>query len=360
MKVNAGHVLLHAVVWTSFLGAGAAARPASAQQVEVIANETVLRLDPNASSPAIATLPAGTVLDWVGESGPYLAVTLPGPPGEEDLVGFVLASEVAVQGAAQPSSSIPRPGAAGGGMPIPGVPQQHANAKQKKSAGVGKMVQGGGLAATATLSVSLFFEVEDRESYEDDAAYQKAQDREETAGTVKTVALIGGGALAAWGIGQYVLGWRSMSKLEEEFPEATTAPLDRQYAEATLSRSLGRRKVVWGGILAGGAFAAVEWIPYFGVPDPEDYDDALEYQSAVNLRNDAETGRQWIIGAGSVLGIWGVAQWVLASQKMGEVEELSRMTALSMPLQSSGSEPPVRLFVGRADARTQFGVAWSW
>lgn len=360
MKVNAGHVLLHAVIWTSFLGAGAAARPASAQQVEVIANETVLRLDPNAGSPAIATLPAGTVLEWVGESGPYLAVSLPGLPGEDDLVGFVLASEVVGQGGAQPSSSIPRPGGGGGGMPVPGVQQQHGSAKQRKSAGVGKMAQGAALAGTATLSVSLFFEVEDRESYEDDAAYQKAQDREETAGTVKTVALIGGGALAAWGIGQYVMGWRKMSQLEREFPEATTPPLDRQYAEATLSRSLGKRKVVWGALLAGGAFAAVEWIPYFAVPDPEEFDDALEFQSALNRRADAETGRQWIIGAGSVLGVWGVAQWVLASQKMGEVEELSRMSALSMPLQSSGSEPPVRLFVGRADSRTQFGVAWSW
>ena len=356
MKVNAGHVLLNAVIWASFLGTGLAARPASAQQVEVIANQAVLRLDPDAGSPAIATLPAGTVLEWVGESGPYLAVSLPGPPGEDDLVGFVLASEVAVQGASQPSSSI----AAGGGMPVPGVAQQHANARQRSSSGAGKVVQGAALAGTATLSVSLFFEVEDRESYEDDAAYQKAVDREETAGTVKTVALIGGGALAAWGIGQYVMGRRAMSQLERDFPEATTAPLDRQYAEATLSRSLGRRKVVWGAILAGAAFAAVEWVPYFGVPDPEEYDDALEYQSALNRRDDAETARQWIVGAGSVLGVWGVAQWILASQKMGEIEQLSRTTALTMPLPSSGSEPPVRLFVGRADSRTQFGVAWSW
>lgn len=360
MKVSAAHVLLGAVIGTSFLGAGAAVRPASGQQVEVIANETVLRLDPDAGSPAIATLSAGTVLEWVGESGPYLAVSLPGPPGEDDLVGFVLASEVAVQGGAQPSSGSSRLGAAGGGMPVPGVPQQHANARQRSSAGVGKVVRGAALASAATLSVSLFFEVEDRESYEDDAAYQTALDREETAGTVKTVALIGGGALAAWGIGQYVMGRRAMSQLERDFPEATTAPLDRQYAEATLSRSLGRRKVVWGAILAGGALAAVEWVPYFGVPDPEDYDDALAYQSAVNRREDAETGSQWIVGAGSLLGVWGVAQWMLASQKMGEIEQLSRTSALSMALPSSGSEPPLRLFVGRGDSRTQFGVAWSW
>ena len=359
MKANAGSFLLHAVVWT-ICWAGATPDSASAQQVEVIANQTVLRLDPDAASPAIATLLAGTVLEWVGESGPYLAVSLPGPPGEDDLVGFVLASEVSVQGASQPSSATARPGAASGGMPIPGVPQQHAAAQQSKSAGVGKVVQGAALASAATLSVSLFFQVEKRESYESDAAYRQAQDREETANSVKTVALVGGGALAAWGIGQYVLGWRAASRLERDFPEATTAPLDRQYAEATLSRSLGRRKVFWGAFLAGGAFAAVEWIPYFGVPDPEEYDDALELQSALNRRDDAETARQWVMGAGSVLGIWGVAQWVLASQKLGEIEELSRMSVLSMPLQSSGSEPPVRLFVGRADSRTQFGVAWSW
>ena len=354
MNVNAGSVLLHAVIWTTFLGAGAAAKPASAQQVEVVANETVLRLDPDAASPVIATLPAGTVLEWVGESGPYFAVSVPGPPGQENLVGYVLASEVAVVGMPRTSSAAP-----GGGMAIPGVEEQHAAAKANRSAGLKRAVQGAGLAATAQLSVSLFFEVEDRESYEDDAAYQAAQDREETAGTVKKVALIGGAALAAYGIGRYVLGWSKMSQLEREFPEATTPPLDRQYAEATLNRSLGRRKVVLGAILAGGAFAAVEWIPYFGVPDPEDFDDALEFQSAVNRRNDAETARQWIMGAGSVLGVWGVAQWVLASQKMGDVEELSRMSALSMPLQS-GSERPVRLFVGRADSRTQFGVAWNW
>ena len=354
MKMNTGNVLLHSIIWTSFLAAGTAAAPAAAQQV-VVANETVLRLDPNSTSPVIATLPSGAVLEWVGESGPYYAVSVPGPPGQENLIGYVLASEVAVVGMPQPS-----PAAPGGGMAIPGVEEQHAAAKANRSAGLNRAVQGAGLAATAQLSVSLFFEVEDRESYEDDAAYQAAQDREETAGTVKKVALIGGAALAAYGIGRYVLGWSKMAALEREFPEATTPPLDRQYAEATLSRSLGRRKLVWGALLAGGAFAAVEWIPYFAVPDPEDFADALEYKSAVNRREDAETGKQWIMGAGGLLGVWGLAQWVMASQKMGEVEELSRMTALSMPLQSPGAERPARLFVGRADSRTQFGVAWSW
>ena len=357
MNVNAGSVLLHAVIWTTLLGAGAAADPASAQQVEVLANETVLRLDPDAASPAIATLPAGTKLEWVGESGPYLAVSLPGAPGEDDLVGYVLASEVAVEGAAQPSGS--NLGAAQG-MPIPGVQQQHGNAKNNKSAGIRKLAQGAALATAAEVTMSITFEVEDRESYEDDDAYQAALEREETAGSVKTVALIGAGALAAWGIGQYVFGWRTMSKLEKEFPEATTPPLDRQRAEATLSRSLGKRKVVWGAILAGSAYAAAEFIPYFGVPDAEDYESDLEYQSAVNRRDDVETARQWIMGVGGVLGVWGVAQWILASQKLGEIDQLSRMTTLAVPLQSSGSEPPVRLFVGRADFRTQFGVAWSW
>ena len=358
MKVNVGGVPFHAIIWATLLGGGATADPASAQRVQVIANETVIRLDPDAASPAIATVAAGTVLEWVGESGPYLAVTLPGTPGEADLVGYVLASEVEMQGA---SESNPRPGGAtGGGMPIPGVTQQHAAAKQRKSAGVGKVVRGATLATIAALTVSIFFEIEDRESYEDDAAYQTALDRQETAESVKTVALMGGGALAAWGIGQYVLGRRAMSQLERDFPEATTPSLDRQFEEATLSRSLGIRKFVWGGILAGGAYAAVEWIPYLGVPDPEDFDDAAEFRSAVNRRDDAETARQWVMGAGGVLGVWGLAQWILASQKLGEIEELSRMTALSVPLQSSGSEPPVRLFVGRADYRTQLGVVWSW
>ena len=354
MKANERSILTRAAIWMSFLAAGAAAEAASAQQVEITANETAVRLDPSDTSPVITTLSAGTVLEWVGESGPYYAVSVPGPPGQENLVGYVLASEVAVVGMPQPS------GTSGGGMAIPSVEEQYANAKRSRSSGVTRAAQGAAMAATAQVSLSIFFEAEGEESYEDEAAYQAALDREESASSVKNVALIGGAALAAYGVGRYVLGWRKMAELEREFPEATTPPLERQYAEAALSRTLGKRKVFWGALLAAASFGTVELVPYFSAPEAEDFEEASEFQSAVNRREDAETARNWVTGAGAVLGVWGLAQWVLASQKMGEVEELSGMTTLSMQLASSGTELPINLFVGRADARTQFGVAWSW
>lgn len=348
MKVNVGRILFQAVFGMSLLAAGDPGSEAAAQQVEVI-SETVLRLDPDGASPVIASLPVGTVLEWIGESGPYFAVSVPGAPGQESLVGYVLASEVSVVGGPQPAGATLQ-GVRGGGLPIPNVQQQHAIVKQGRSAGMRNAAQGAALAATAQLSISIFFEVEDRESYEDEAAYQTAQDRQSTAESVKNVALVGAAALAAYGIGRSVLGWRKMAELEREFPEATTPPLDRQYAEASLSRSLGKRKVFWGVFLAAASFATVEYVPYFSDPQEEDFDDPMEFQSAADRHEKALTVRNWVMGTGGILGGWGLAQWVLASQKMSEVEELSRMTALAVP----------HLFVSRAGARTQLGVAWSW
>lgn len=355
MKTTRGSILFQVAVWMSLLAAGTTSEVASAQQVEIVANETVVRLDPDATSPVITTLAAGTVLEWVGEYGPYFAVSVPGPPGQENLVGYVLASEVAVVGAARPGS----PGASDGGMEIPGVAEQHAAAKANRAAGLKRAALGAGMAATAEATISIAFEVKDEEQYEDEAAYQAALDRESTAGTYKKVALIGGAALAAYGIGRYVLGWRKMAELEREFPEATTPSLDRQYAEASLSRSLGKRKVFWGALLAGASIATVEWVPYFSDPVPEDFENASEFQDAVNRRDKAESGRNWITGVGGVLGVWGVAQWVLASQKIGEVEELTRMSSLSMQPASSAFGSPVTLFVDRDGPRTRFGVTWS-
>lgn len=269
MKMNVNRILLGPAVWASLLvaGLGAAPETASAQQVEVLADETPLRLDPDAGSPVIATLPAGAVLEWVGESGNWYAVSVPGPSGQEDLVGYVQASQVRVAGGPQPAAGTPPPpGLPTTGMPIPGVQQQHGMAKQNRSTGATRAVQGAALAATAQVSISLIFEVEDRDSYEDEAAYQAAVDREETANGVRTGAFVVGGALVAYGIGRYVMGWRKMAELEEQYPEATTPPLDRQYAEASLNRSLGRRKLVWGVILAGASYATVEFVPYFAAP----------------------------------------------------------------------------------------------
>ena len=362
MNTNLNRILLAAAVCASLLALVGAPEAASAQQVEVIADETPLRLDPDAGSPAIATLPAGAVLEWVGESGSWYAVSVPGPPGQEDLIGYVQASQVRVSGAPQPAAGTPPPpGLPTTGMPIPGVQQQHGIAKQNRATGARRAVQGAALAATAEVSVSLMFEVEDRESYEDEAAYQAAQDRQETAHGVRNAALVVGGALVAYGIGRYVMGWRKMAELEEQYPEATTPPLDRQYAEASLNRSLGRRKLVWGIILAGASYATVEFVPHFAAPNAEDFEDPTEYQSALNRRDKAVTVRNWVGGAGAALGVWGLAQWVLSAQKMAEIEEISQMTtALAVPVEPLGLGSPVKLFVGRSGARTQLGLAWSW
>lgn len=69
LNVNTKKILLWSAVWATFLAAGAVSPPVSAQQVEVVANGTQLRLDPSDSSLVIATLSAGTVLERVGESG---------------------------------------------------------------------------------------------------------------------------------------------------------------------------------------------------------------------------------------------------------------------------------------------------
>ncbi len=357
MKVNAEKFLLPAAI---LLAAAAASAPASAQQVEVVADGTQLMLDPSASSPVMATLAAGTVLEWIGESGPYYAVSVPGPPGQENLVGYVLASEVEVVGMPPSTPGDPPPGLPSGGVPIPGVAQQHAAAKGMREAGLRRAVQGAAVAATAQVSVSIAFDLEDRESYQTEAEYQAAVDRRTTAETVRNVALIGGGALVAYGIGRYVFGWRKMAELEREFPEATTPPLERQLAEATLNRTLGKRKFVWGAILAGASYLTIEYVPYFAEPAAEDFEDASEFQSALNRRGKAKTARNWIAGTGGVLGAWGLAQWILSAQKIGEIEEISRMTALSVPLERPLSESPAKLYLARVGTRTHLGVSWSW
>ena len=362
-KMNAHRILPGVAVWASLLALAIAPGAASAQQVEVVADETPLRLDPDAGSPVIATLPAGAVLEWVGESGSWYAVSVPGPPGQEDLVGYVQASQVRVAGAPQPVAGTPPPGLPTTGMPIPGVQQQHGMAKQNRATGARRAVQGAALAATAhaTISITIDMEVEEnKDSYEDEAAYEAALEKQETGNTIRNAALIVGGALVAYGIGRYVMGWRKMAELEEQYPEATTPPLDRQYAEASLNRSLGRRKLVWGVILAGASYATVEFVPHFAAPVPEDYEDPTEYQSALNRRDKAVTGRNWIGGAGAALAVWGVAQWVLSAQKMGEIEEISPMTtALARPVEPLGVGSPAKLFVSRSGARTELGVAWS-
>ena len=88
--------------------------PAAAQQVRTV-GETLVHLDPDPESPTIATLPAGTDLTWVGESGEWYTVSFTGPAGD-DLLGYVRAGEVQVMGA--PSAPPAAPGA--GGPPLMG------------------------------------------------------------------------------------------------------------------------------------------------------------------------------------------------------------------------------------------------
>ena len=89
----------------------AAASPLQSQQVRTVSDDTAIRLDPDPESPVIATLPAGTDLNWVGESGGWYTVSFTGPGGE-DLLGYVLSGEVQVMGD-PPSSATPPPGPPG-------------------------------------------------------------------------------------------------------------------------------------------------------------------------------------------------------------------------------------------------------
>ena len=128
----------------------AAATPLQSQQVRTVSDDTAIRLDPAPESPVIATLPAGTDLNWVGESGGFYTVSFTGPGGE-DLLGYVLSSEVQVLGD-PPSSVTPPPGAAGpllpGGLPsgqlgaIPDVEQQYENERNRRSSGLKKLIWG--------------------------------------------------------------------------------------------------------------------------------------------------------------------------------------------------------------------------
>ena len=104
----------------------------------------------------------------------------------------------------------------------------------------------------------------------------------------------------------------------------------------------------------------VEWVPYFGVPEPADFDNADDYNAAVQRRDRAETAKSWTTVLGVGLGGWGVTQWVLGARKMSQIEATARMTALSAPLTPSPAEIPVELFVSRRGTRAQLGIQWIW
>ncbi len=329
---------------------------ASSQQVRILEDETVIRLDPDDSSPSLGTLSAGTVLDWVGRSGPWYSVSIPGPPGQDDLIGFVHENEIEFVGGAAAPGGAPT----SAGVPIPGPQQQFSNAKQSRKTGISTAALGAGVAASAQMMFTIVFEVEEESSYDTPVDYRTAQDRRKQGEQLRDGALIVGGALVAYGVGRYVLGWRKMEQLRSEFPEGSLQSFDARYAEARLGRTLGQRKVITGAVLGAAAYATRTAVPAFKEPDPEDFDDEAEYLDAVSTRSKVETATAWVGGAGAVLGAWGVAQWVLASQRIGGLEAQRGFSALSLPVTPAGTRVHMDLFLDHTGDSADFGVRWTW
>ena len=349
--VGAGIMILGASFAAPALGYGVA----SAQQVRALGSGAAVRLDPSDSSPVIANLAAGATLDWIGESGPFHIVSIPGQPGEDDLIGYVLAAEVEIVGGvsagAPPSAT---------GSVIPDIHAQYERSKARRSSGVKRSLWGGSLAVLAIATTQVLFAAADEDAYADSASHQAAVDRRSTAGTVRNVLMLSGAGLLTWGAADYLLGSRDIEAMEMELPTLADPALEVQYSDASARRGSGKRKFTWGAIMAGGSYATVRWLPWLGAPDRADYDTEWEYLSAVHRRDRTETANRWIIGVGSVLGVWGMVDWVLGARKMSEIEAISRVSAAPglrrIPVAGMGPD----LFVRRAPlGRTEIGLAWS-
>ncbi len=349
--VGAGIMILGASLAAPALGYGVA----SAQQVRALGSGAAVRLDPSDSSPVIANLAAGATLDWIGESGPFHIVSIPGQPGEDDLIGYVLAAEVEIVGGlsagAPPSAT---------GSVIPDIHAQYERSKARRSSGVKRSFWGGSLAVLAIATTQILFAAADEDAYADSASHQAAVDRHSTAGTVRNVLLLSGAGLLTWGAADYLLGSRDIETMEGELPTLADPALEVQYSDASARRGSGKRKFTWGAIMAGGSYATVRWLPWLGAPDRADYDTEWEYLSAVDRRDRTETANRWFIGVGSVLGVWGMVDWVLGSRKISEIEAISRVSAAPglrrIPVAGVGPD----LFVRRAPlGRTEIGLAWS-
>ena len=328
---------------------------ASAQQVRALGSGAAVRLDPSDSSPVIANLAAGATLDWIGESGPFHIVSIPGQPGEDDLIGYVLAAEVEIVGNVPPGAPPPATGSV-----IPDIHAQYERSQARRSSGLKRSLWGGTLAVFAIATTRIVFAAADEDAYADSASHQAAVDRHSTAGTVRNALMLSGAGLLAWGAADYLLGSRDIETMEAELPTLADPALEVQYSDASVRRGSGKRKFTWGAIMAGGSYATVRWLPWLGAPDRADYDTEWEYLSAVHRRDRTETANRWFIGAGSVLGVWGMVDWVLGSRKMSEIEAISRVSAAPglrrIPVAGAGPD----LFVRRAPlGRTEIGLAWS-
>ncbi|MYI07274.1 MAG: SH3 domain-containing protein [Gemmatimonadetes bacterium] len=357
MRMRLKHGLVGACI--IFLGVSLAAPVfgnglVSAQQVRALSSGATVRLDPSDSSPVIANMAAGATLDWIGESGSYHIVSVPGQPGQDDLIGYVLASEVEVVG-----------GVAGGARPaatgsvIPDIYTQYDRSKARRSSGLKRSIWGGSAAIVAIATTQVFFAAADENAYADSASHQSAVDRHSRVGTVRNVFTLAGTGILTWGAADFFLARRDMGTMEGELPTLTDAPLEEQYGDASARRRSGKRKFLWGTIMAGSSYATVKWLPWLGVPDREDYDMEWEYLSAVHRRDRIETANRWFIGVGSVLGVWGAVDWVLGSRKMYEIEAITRVTALPAPQRTIVAGGGPDLFVRRAAGRTEIGLVWS-
>ena len=338
-----------------FIGVSFAAPAlASAQQVRALSDGAAVRLDPSDSSPVIANLAPGATLDWIGESGPYHIVSIPGQPGEDDLIGYVLASEVEVVGAASGGGN---PSMTGAG--IPDIHVQYERSKARRSSGLKRWLWGGAMAAIAIATTKVVFEAGDEDAYADSASHQAAVDRHSSARTVRNAVALAGAGLLTWGAADYVLGSRDMVTMEGELPALADPALEVQYEEAAARRASGKGKFLWGAGMAGGSYVTVKWLPWLGVPEREDYDTEWEYLSAVHRRDRTETANRWFIGVGSLLAVWGAADWVIGSRKMAEIEAISRVTASPAPRGTPAARVGPELFVRRVVGRTEIGLAWS-
>ena len=344
-----------------------------AQQVRAVSDETSVRLDPDPSSPVITTLAAGMLVDWIGESGPYYTISLPGETGQDNLVGYVLASEVAVVGMRVPDGvAQPQPGGATGvavaEMSIPDLERQYEREMERRASGRKKVIWGVVLAAAAYAALEYIppLQVPARRDYDNEEDYQSAVDLREAAETGRSVTTGLATALGTWGAVQWGYGFRNTRNLRLDLRRSSAPSLDERYVEVQEKRSSGRSKVWWGLFLIGGSYAVVEWIPYFGEPAAADFDTPEEYRDAQDRRASAVRSRTWIARFGGVLGAWGGTQWVLAAREMSEIEAAVRATstAFAVPVSPSGAGPDkgvaTELFMGREGPRTVAGLRWTW
>lgn len=340
-----------------------------AQQVRIASDETAVRLDPDASSPVITNLAAGTLVDWIGESGPFYTISLPGETGQDNLVGYVLASEVEVVGTRVPQGGAPSTGAtAAAEMSIPDLERQYEREMERRGSGKKKIIWGVVLAAASYAALEYIppLGVPDRADYDSEEDFQSARDRRNAAETGRSVVTGLSAALGTWGAIQWGYGYRNTRNLGLNLRRSSAPSIDERYAQAQERRSSGRSKVWWGLFLIGASYAAVEWIPYFGEPAVEDFETPEDYQDALDRNESAEKTRTWIMRAGGALGAWGGTQWVLAARDLSEIEAAVRATstALAVPVGLSGDSPDravaTELFMGREGPRTVAGLRWTW